>query len=465
MGGKEATPLYAMQCFLFPKSLCAQLQNVMNRFWWANNKTKALLAKQAWPKVGSYPSFTWRSICSVRALIEEGMVWRIGNGECVNIWNDPWLPGREKNRISGHEIRLQWTSVSNLMNPDSNTWNADLASSLVRTNLNNYSNEEFTDFYKDLWGLNTPSKIKIHVWRLFNNWIPHYCNLAKMKLSAESLCPLCKEEMENLNHLLWSCRVLRQVWAYFQIRTYQFENFVDSKVCFTRFFTAAEIQQKSIIAISLWSLWFRRNKLIHEGMKFKIEEVLGFIRGYAQDIILTHSNIQNHVNHSLQDIWQAPEIGFIKLNFDASFHSKDKIATTVVIARDSAGIILGAETYLFEDVADPFVAEARACERALIFAKTMGFSCLAVEGDALSVIKSIKRMGIDRSVIRSVTRHIFLMGLTFEKATYHFVPRNVNGVAHALALEGRRIGFSGIWSQSFPESVSLLAEKERRQLR
>ncbi|KAA3475476.1 reverse transcriptase [Gossypium australe] len=34
-----ATPLYATQCFLFPKKLCRKLENIMNRFWWANNKT------------------------------------------------------------------------------------------------------------------------------------------------------------------------------------------------------------------------------------------------------------------------------------------------------------------------------------------------------------------------------------------------------------------------------------------
>ncbi|KAA3477129.1 reverse transcriptase [Gossypium australe] len=140
MGGKEvfiksilqATPLYAMQCFLFPKTLCRKLENIMNRFWWANNKTAkginwiagirfvnqslmALLAKQVWrilvqpkcllarilkaryfpfsdilsAKIGSYPSFTWRSICSARDLIADEMLWRIGKGDCVNIWNDP----------------------------------------------------------------------------------------------------------------------------------------------------------------------------------------------------------------------------------------------------------------------------------------------------------------------------------------------------------------------------------------
>ncbi|KAA3466240.1 reverse transcriptase [Gossypium australe] len=56
MGGKEvfiksvlqATPLYAMQYFLFPKKLCSQLENIMNRFWWANNKMKSGIHWSCW---------------------------------------------------------------------------------------------------------------------------------------------------------------------------------------------------------------------------------------------------------------------------------------------------------------------------------------------------------------------------------------------------------------------------------
>ncbi|MBA0821937.1 hypothetical protein Goarm_018763 [Gossypium armourianum] len=40
-----------------------------------------------------------------------------------------------------------------------------------------------------------------------------------------------------------------------------------------------------------------------------------------------------------------------------------KLATTAVLARYYKGDVVGAETYLFEDVIDAFVAEARACER------------------------------------------------------------------------------------------------------
>lgn len=46
MGGKEVfvksvrqtIPVYAMQCFLFPKSVCDGVERTLNKFWWVNNK-------------------------------------------------------------------------------------------------------------------------------------------------------------------------------------------------------------------------------------------------------------------------------------------------------------------------------------------------------------------------------------------------------------------------------------------
>ncbi|KAK5802173.1 hypothetical protein PVK06_029756 [Gossypium arboreum] len=93
----QAISLYVMKCFLMPKSLCRKLEGIMNKFWWTNNKSaKDLLSA----KIGSYPSLTCRSICSATDLIEEGLVWRVGSGTRINIWNDSWLPGYENNRIS-----------------------------------------------------------------------------------------------------------------------------------------------------------------------------------------------------------------------------------------------------------------------------------------------------------------------------------------------------------------------------
>lgn len=84
--------------FLFNKALLAK------QVWCIFSQPNCLLAKVLkalyFPssdllsaKIGSYPSLTWRSICSATDLIEEGLVWRVGSGTRINIWHDSWLPG------------------------------------------------------------------------------------------------------------------------------------------------------------------------------------------------------------------------------------------------------------------------------------------------------------------------------------------------------------------------------------
>ncbi|KAA3481168.1 reverse transcriptase [Gossypium australe] len=547
MGGKEvfiksvlqATPLYAMQCFLFPKKLCEKLEIIMNRFWWTSNKTlrgihwscwdklclpksasgmgfknlflfnKALLAKQVWriithphcllarvlkaryfpfidvlnANVGSYPSFTWRSICNAREVIAEGMVWRVGSGAQINIWNDPWIPGIENNRISGHDIDSRWCTVNQLLETDKCTWNRELLGELfdegtasrilsipisadseedilvwkyegsgeytvrsgyralnsILVHSNKYKVEEdYSEFYKALWFLNIPSKIKIHNWRLVSNMLPHYSNLSKRKLTGELICPLCKEATEDSCHLMWNCNLLRGVWTYFQIP------FLD--------IGEPSDPQKN----------FSRNRLIHEGIKFQLQEVLGFIRGYISEADIVRQNLHLQVKPNSAELWRPPEVGVIKINFDASYQRKEKLAITAIIARNESGNILGAETYLVKEAVDPFVAEARACERAVLFAKARRYCRVIVEGDALSVIKCIKRGKKDKSLLRSITQKINHLGQNFQEIFYRYVPRSANGMAHMLAIEGRRSSFSGCWSDNLPESVTMLAEKESR---
>ncbi|KAA3450197.1 reverse transcriptase [Gossypium australe] len=571
MGGKEvfiksvlqATPLYAMQCFLFPKMLCHKLENIMNKFWWTNNKTakgihwscwdtlckpksnggkgfknlfffnKALLAKQVWhilvqpncllarilkacyfphtdilsAKVGSNPTFTWRSICNSRDLIVDGMLWRIGKGNSVNIWDDPWLPGKDNNRVTGHVINPNWTKVSQLIDESSSTWNSELIYRLVdkatadripsiplassRTEdalvwkydgsgdysvksgyrvlsaiaaypMSTCSNEvNYNFFYKLLWALNLPEKIKIHVWRLFNNLLPHAGNLARRTIVIEPACPLCRVALEDSNHLMWSCGVLQSVWTQLLVLIPAVEETWDHHKRLAHMFINIDEQQRSIVAISFWSLWYRRNKMIHEGARFNFQEVIGFIRGYIKEINTIQRAAQPNFRPDSKELWRPPDEGKIKVNFDASYKSDENMAFTAVIARDSAGIIQGAETYLFTQVPDPFVAEARACERALIFALTMGFTRLEVKGDSLAVIKSVAKKGNDRSVLRLITQHTRHLGLSFGEISYQHVRRSANGVAHTLALEGRRRSYSGIWHWELPASVQRPAEQDR----
>jgi hypothetical protein len=41
---------------------------------------------------GHVASYTWRSILKGIQVLKNGVVWRIGNGQSINVWLDPWLP-------------------------------------------------------------------------------------------------------------------------------------------------------------------------------------------------------------------------------------------------------------------------------------------------------------------------------------------------------------------------------------
>jgi hypothetical protein len=43
-------------------------------------------------KLGSKPSFAWRSMLAGRELLEAGMICRTGDGKSVAIWADRWIP-------------------------------------------------------------------------------------------------------------------------------------------------------------------------------------------------------------------------------------------------------------------------------------------------------------------------------------------------------------------------------------
>jgi hypothetical protein len=141
--GKQISS-YFMACFDLTKSFCNQGRAMISQYWWSHQdrdkmhwlpwdlmkKPKyargmgfrdlyafniAMLAKQGWRIVHNleslsgqilrakyFPdgsifqarahasiSYTWHSIPE---LIKKGMIWRVGNGRSVHIWNDPWIP-------------------------------------------------------------------------------------------------------------------------------------------------------------------------------------------------------------------------------------------------------------------------------------------------------------------------------------------------------------------------------------
>ena len=178
----HSIPTYAMSCFDLTKGLCDDLSSIIGRYWWSQQdkinkinwlswekltRTKkkgglgfrdlhlfnlAMLSRQAWRLLTSpntlcgqvlkakyFPcsdilhckpcsgiSYAWRSILRGVELLKEGIIWRIGNGKIVRIWEDPWLPkGNTRKPITPKRGSLL-TKVNELINPVTGEWDEQL---------------------------------------------------------------------------------------------------------------------------------------------------------------------------------------------------------------------------------------------------------------------------------------------------------------------------------------------------
>ena len=143
----QAIPTYAMSCFDLTKSLCDDIGRMVCRFWWAQQENEnkmhwiswewlcsrkkkggmgyrdlhlfnlAMLAQQGWRliveldslcaqvlrakyyrngdllEVKEKPgiSYSWRSLIRGLKALNDGLIWRVGDGTNINIWTDSWI--------------------------------------------------------------------------------------------------------------------------------------------------------------------------------------------------------------------------------------------------------------------------------------------------------------------------------------------------------------------------------------
>ena len=176
-----------MSVFQLPKTLCSDINSMMSKFWWENkeNDSKmawmscekmgrtrekgglgfrdfeylnlALLEKQGWrllhnikslvakiykekyypnstfleTPLGRSPPFAWRSIWNARKLLKEGLVWRVGDGCSIKIWEDRWVDSPSIYAIqSPVNVLNEGAKVCNLIDTNNNGWNKNLLEEL-----------------------------------------------------------------------------------------------------------------------------------------------------------------------------------------------------------------------------------------------------------------------------------------------------------------------------------------------
>lgn len=90
-----------------PTSLCVQ---VLSALYYPNGSIL-----QGSPKVGI--SYTLCSILKGVNLLKKGVIWRVGGGNSIDIWSDPWIPRGSTRRVITQRGKNAITKVNELLDP------------------------------------------------------------------------------------------------------------------------------------------------------------------------------------------------------------------------------------------------------------------------------------------------------------------------------------------------------------
>lgn len=217
-------------------------------------------------KAKSGMSYSWRSILRGIELMKKGVTWRIGDGQNIKIWTDPWLPRDWSRRPFTPRGQNLVTHVSELINPLLGDWDRNLVTDIfweedanlilslpVHENRPNVLTWHFDpkgvfsvrsaykvsreDFIRSrdrsnvqqsgsgdvdpLWGgickLDCPNKIKHFLWRFAHNSHPLKMNLMRRRIKLNTICPVCCRVDEDGGHLFFKCKTVKQVWRFLNL--------------------------------------------------------------------------------------------------------------------------------------------------------------------------------------------------------------------------------------------------------
>ncbi|XP_048494767.1 uncharacterized protein LOC125494918 [Beta vulgaris subsp. vulgaris] len=537
---------FLMGVYKLPCSIIQKIHSAMARFWWGNSDSSrkvhwkswetmctlkclggmgfkdlsvfndALLGRQAWRlirepnsllakvmKAKYYPncnfleaslgqscSYSWSSIWSSKALLKEGVVWRVGNGTQINIWDDPWIVDEDGRYISSSRTAdLNW--VSDLIDYERMEWKVEeiedafndrdvrcilgtpLSTIPMRDELTwaftkdaNYSVktaymlgkggnlENFHQAWVDLWTLDVSPKVRHFLWRMCSNSLPVRHLLKHRHMTEDDKCPWGCGEAETQGHALFGCPSLRDIWLDSGCDAFRANSLghpMSDVVVSWRALDKKIIIKGCFLA---WCLWGDRNSMIFNSKKTPHHVLFARVNRYVEENgsymqKIYHTRV--HPQGSPRK-WVAPPDGIYKINVDASLAVDGWIGLGVIV-RDAQGTVLFAAVRRVRAHWSAEIAEAKAIEMALRLGQRYGLKEVIVESDCQTVVSRLSKNAIFLSDLDVVLHSILSSSLSFFSISWSHVKRDGNFVAHHLA-KLIPFGVEQIWENHDPPEVA-----------
>ncbi|XP_012837906.1 PREDICTED: uncharacterized protein LOC105958446 [Erythranthe guttata] len=297
----------------------------------------------------------------------------------------------------------------------------------------NSSQSEDKEFWKFIWHLSIPPKIKIFIWRAVGDLIPANAALFRRHVSSNPFCGRCRIKPETTVHALVQCRSLTKVWLGqpFElngaIEPASFRQWIEQirkKLSKDLFYLAM---------IHCWKFWDSRNREAHGEVGLRGWEFCSWSENY-----LSVFRAACHVPPTPKDPvprrnWSPPPDGFIKVNFDAALPPSQSFYRVSMVARNSEKVVLWWCVKKFTKTVQAVEGEAHAALKAIQMAKAKCWNSIILEGDCQQLITALRDEDASLSPFRAYLEDIQALISSFISCQFSIIPRTCNNLAHALA--------------------------------
>lgn len=175
------------------------------------------------------------------------MLWRVGKGVNINIWDDPWVLNGDRRFISTAKVD-GLNFVCDLIDFGSMVWDTNVvnenfneqdAQAILAIPLSERLPEDrvawaftkngaysvktaymigksgnldlFHQVWVKLWGLQVSPKVRHFFWRILSSTLPVRAVLKHRHILDDDTCPLCNEGPETIRHALLTCPRVSEV--------------------------------------------------------------------------------------------------------------------------------------------------------------------------------------------------------------------------------------------------------------
>jgi ribonuclease HI len=309
--------------------------------------------------------------------------------------------------------------------------------------------------WKTIWATRVPVKVRTFLWKACHESLPTKAGLFKWKVVPHPYCDHCHGAIEDTLHALWSCPALSQVWqASNDLTTLQKTYHHSYNSLVRKVMNLASPLSLETFAMKCWLLWNKRNQ-----SRLQLPSVeYSTIWSRAQDLLHEHLLVTQTEKAAAPQHphvkWKPPSPHLYKANFDGAFFKETNKGGIGVVIRDQAGLAIATLSQKLPATPSIEMTEALAARKAILFAKEVGLTNVAFEGDAENVIRDLCSSETLHSAYGLLIEDAKSMLLTFQDYSISHTRRSGNMVAHALACIATQCQNCLVWMEEVPPDIS-----------